>query len=50
VALYALFFAGAIEFVQTFLPAHTAGITDMIMAALEHGPEPTSAPPLNPPG
>jgi glycopeptide antibiotics resistance protein len=34
VALYALIFAGSIEFVQMFLPAHTAGITDMIMAML----------------
>ncbi|MBN1568187.1 MAG: VanZ family protein [Acidobacteria bacterium] len=34
VALYALAFAGVIEFCQTFLPAHSAGITDIIMAAL----------------
>lgn len=34
IALYTLIFAGALEFVQMFLPAHTAGITDMIMATL----------------
>jgi VanZ family protein len=34
VALYSLFFAGAIECAQMFLPTHTAGITDMIMAVI----------------
>jgi glycopeptide antibiotics resistance protein len=34
IALYALVFAAAIEFFQTFLPARTAGIMDIITAAL----------------
>jgi glycopeptide antibiotics resistance protein len=34
VALYALVFAGAIEFAQMFLTTHKAGITDIMMSAL----------------
>lgn len=34
IALYALVFAGAIEFIQTFQPVHAAGITDIILASL----------------
>jgi glycopeptide antibiotics resistance protein len=34
IAIYAAGFSGAIEFAQTFLPARTAGITDVIIAGL----------------
>jgi glycopeptide antibiotics resistance protein len=34
IAFYAMAFSGAIEFVQTFLPARTAGITDILVAGL----------------
>jgi VanZ family protein len=33
-AIYALAFAGAMEFAQTFLPARTAGVTDILVAGL----------------
>jgi glycopeptide antibiotics resistance protein len=34
IAIYILAFSGAIEFAQTFLPERTAGVTDILVAAL----------------
>jgi len=34
VAIYALAFSGAMEFTQTFLPARSAGITDILVAGM----------------